>query len=481
MISRENLVQRGPVVWEIPPSFRPGMRVPARLFASAELIESILGDRSLAQLTNVACLPGIVEAAIAMPDIHEGYGFPIGGVAAMDVATGVVSPGGIGYDINCGVRLLLTEETAAQLKPNLHQLADTLNKAVPSGVGRGGHHPVSGAELDAVLRDGLGWAIARGFATEEDAAHIESHGQLPGADPGSVSNQAKKRGHTQLGTMGAGNHFVELDRVETLVEPAVARAYGLFPDQVVALIHCGSRGLGHQVATDYIRTMLRKLPDYGLDLPDRELACAPIGSAEAREYLAGMAAAANFAWVNRQLITHAVRASWKAVLGLKASLPKILYDVSHNIAKRERHTVEGRLAEVLVHRKGATRSFGPGHPDVPAAFRSTGQPVLIPGSMGTASYVLAGTTGAMEISFGSSCHGAGRVLSRSAAKRQINAAALKRRLTGRGIEVRAGSLAGLAEEAPEAYKDVDAVVNVVAQAGLAKIVARLTPLAVVKG
>lgn len=468
-------------MWEIPPTTRSDMRVPARIYASEELLEQILHDRSLEQLINVATLPGIQQAAIVMPDVHEGYGFPIGGIAAMDIDEGVISPGGIGYDINCGVRLLVSELRLDEVQPRLEQLAKAIYKAVPSGVGRGGQFKLSVRELDRVLERGVQWALAEGYAEEEDLDFIESRGSLADADADAVSREAKERGRDQLGTMGAGNHFVEVDYVDKIFDDSIAQVLGLSRHQVVVLIHTGSRGLGHQVATDYIRVMLSVLSRYGIQLPDRELACAPFRSQEGQRYFRAMCAAANFAWTNRQLITWEIRQAWKEVFGAAGGRLRVLYDVAHNIAKVEQHTINGESRRVLVHRKGATRAFPPGHPETPAVYRHVGQPVLIPGSMGTASYVLVGAQGSMEQTFGSTCHGAGRQMSRHAAKRQVNADELRRELRQRGIVVQAGSVRGLVEEAPVAYKDVDTVVRVVHTAGIARMVVRLRPIAVIKG
>ena len=450
------------VIWEIPKSYRSDMKVPARVFATENMLRDTLKDRSLWQIVNVATLPGISRYALAMPDIHEGYGFPVGGVAAMSVKDGVISPGGIGYDINCGVRLLMSELSFKEAEPLLDKLADYLYKEIPSGVGRGGRLKLNDRELDLVLEKGAERLAELGYGTKEDLERIESRCRLEGADATKVSNRAKARGRDQLGTMGAGNHFVEVGRVEKIFSPVDAEKFGLFENQVTILIHTGSRGLGHQIATDYIRLMMQAMQKYGISLPDRELACAPFSSKEGQDYFSAMRAGANFAWANRQLITWEVRESWKKA-GLKGEL-KILYDVAHNIAKVEQYNNE----EVVVHRKGATRAF-------------PGEAVLIPGSMGTASYVLVGTEGAMRESFGSSCHGAGREMSRTEARRKIPGKPLKEKLEKEGIHIRAGSFSGLAEEAPEAYKNVDEVVEVVEKTGIAKRVARLKPIAVVKG
>ena len=453
-------------LWEIPASARDDMRVPARVFADEELLEAILADRSLEQLQNVATLPGIVEAAIAMPDIHQGYGFPVGGLAATEPPDGVVSPGGVGYDINCGVRLLAAPFTASELGRRRDALVHEISRRVPTGAGRGGPLTLRGRDLESVLEQGPRWLVEhRGIGTADDVAATESEGCLEGADPEKVSARARERGADQLGTVGSGNHFIELQRIDELPDRDTAEAFGLRRDQVTVLIHSGSRGLGHQVCTDYVRTMDRSLERHGIVLPDRQLSCAPLDSHEGRAYLGAMAAAANFAWANRHAIAAGIRAAISDVVGKSAAEgTRQVYDVAHNVAKLEEHG--GRL--VCVHRKGATRAF-------------PGQPVFIPGSMGTASYVLAGREGSMERSFGTVCHGAGRKLSRTAAKKQVQGAALRRELEAQGIAVAAASSRGLAEEAPLAYKDVESVVRVVERAGLAGRVARLRPIGVVKG
>jgi tRNA-splicing ligase RtcB (3'-phosphate/5'-hydroxy nucleic acid ligase) len=466
------------VTWEIPVTERAEMRVPARLFASREILDAVRDDRSLEQLENVATLPGIVDAAIAMPDIHQGYGFPVGGLAATEPPDGVVSPGGVGYDINCGVRLLVLPLTADELAPRKETLVHAISRSAPAGAGRGGGLTLDPTELDAVLRDGPAALLDRGIGTPDDVARTESGGRLEGADPDQVSPRARQRGADQLGTVGSGNHFVEVERVEQVFDETAARAYGLFPGLVTVLIHSGSRGLGHQVCTDHVKAMDRALPRHGIELPDRQLACAPIASAEGRGYLGAMAAAANFAWANRHAIAHSVRDAVREVLGAEAADgTRQVYDVAHNVAKLERH--DGR--ELCVHRKGATRAFPPGHAEIPAEYGDAGQPVFIPGSMGTSSFVLAGRDGSMRRSFGTTCHGAGRVMSRTRARKQIDGAELRRRLEAGGITVRCPSNKGLTEEAPFAYKDVEAVVDVVERAGLAARVAQLRPIGVVKG
>jgi tRNA-splicing ligase RtcB (3'-phosphate/5'-hydroxy nucleic acid ligase) len=466
--------------WEIPAAARADMRVPARVFADAVLLEAIRGDRSLEQLENVATLPGIVDAALAMPDVHQGYGFPVGGVAATAPPEGVVSPGGVGYDINCGVRLLALPLGEAELGGRREPLVHEISRRVPVGAGLGGSQRLAGAALDRVLVRGPEILRAEhGIGLSEDVVRTESAGCLPGAEPALVSLRARERGADQLGTLGSGNHFLELQRVAEVFDDRVAAAFGLEAGQVTVLIHSGSRGLGHQVCTDYVRRMDAAVQRrYGINLPDRQLACAPMSSPEGREYLAAMAAAANFAWANRATLAHRVRQAIARVLGpATARDTRQVYDVAHNVAKLERHA--GR--EVCVHRKGATRAFPAGAPDVPDVYREVGQPVFIPGSMGTSSFVLVGCSGAMERSFGTTCHGAGRRMSRTGARRQIEGAELRRQLEGKGIVVRSPSARGLAEEAPFAYKDVDRVVSVVERAGLAARVTRHVPLGVVKG
>jgi tRNA-splicing ligase RtcB len=456
------------------------MRVPARVFADRQLLEAIRGDRSLEQLQNVATLPGIVEAALAMPDVHQGYGFPVGGVAATAPPDGVVSPGGVGYDINCGVRLLTLPLAETELGARRESLVHEISRRVPVGAGHGRGLRVGGAALDRVLVHGPRIILAEhGIGTAEDVAHTESGGCLAGSDPALVSQRARQRGAEQLGTLGSGNHFLEVQRVVEVFDAGVAAAFGLCEGQVTVLIHSGSRGLGHQVCSDYVRRMDAAVQSrYGIALPDRQLACAPLSSPEGRDYLAAMAAAANFAWANRAVLAHRVQQAIAKVLGPAAAEgTRQVYDVAHNVAKLEAH----RGREVCVHRKGATRAFPAGSPDVPAAYREVGQPVFIPGSMGTTSFVLVGRRGAMERSFGTTCHGAGRRMSRTGAREQITGARLRRQLEGQGIVVRCPSARGLAEEAPFAYKDVNRVVSVVERAGLAARAARLVPLGVVKG
>lgn len=470
-------------VWEIPATFRDTMRVPARVYTSETMLADAAKDLSLEQLVNATTLPGVVQYTIAMPDVHQGYGFPVGGVAATLLPDGVISPGSIGYDINCGVRLLASDLDAAEANPFLDDLATTLYQTCPSGVGQGGRFQLADHELDLLLREGAQWCRDRGLANAHDIEHTEEQGRMDGADPARVSRQAHDRGRNQLGTLGAGNHFIEVDRVAAIADPAAAEAFGLRLGQVVVQIHCGSRGMGHQVCTDYVRAFQQAVQRYRIVLPDRELVCAPLNSPEGQDYIAAMQCAANFAFANRQVLAALIRESFERVFagsGLPPSIRQV-YDVAHNMAKIEWHTVAGQPVQLCVHRKGATRAFGPDSQAIPTDYRAIGQPVLVPGSMGTASYVLAGTAGSMEQTFGSTCHGAGRMLSRTAAKKQVQGAEVRRQLNERGIRVRAGSLPGLAEEAPLAYKPVEQVVEVVERAGIARIVARLEPLVVVKG
>jgi tRNA-splicing ligase RtcB (3'-phosphate/5'-hydroxy nucleic acid ligase) len=455
------------------------MRVPARVFADPQLLEAIRTDRSLEQLQNVATLPGVVGAALAMPDIHQGYGFPVGGLAATEPPHGVVSPGGVGYDINCGVRLLVAPIAAEVLGDRKESLVHEISRLAPAGAGREAALKLNGAELDRVLRDGPAALLElRGIGTENDVEHTESRGRLAGADPDAISERARQRGSGQLGTVGSGNHFIEVQRVERVIDERSAQAYGLEVGAMTILIHSGSRGLGHQVCTDYVKRMDATVARHGIELPDRQLACAPLSAPEAQEYLAAMAAAANFAWANRAVIAHSVREAIRTVLGEEtARSTRQVYDVAHNVVKFEHYHGRG----LYVHRKGATRAFPPGHDEIPPAYREAGQPVFIPGSMGTSSFVLAGRPGSMERSFGTTCHGAGRRMSRTGARKRIEGAELRRQLEADGITVRCPSNRGLAEEAPFAYKDVEAVVEVVERAGLAARVAQLQPIGVVKG
>jgi len=477
------LVPRDEFTYEIRPEEVPGMRVPGVLFSDAALLSGVEGDPSLIQLANVATLPGIQRSSLAMPDIHFGYGFPVGGVAAFDLDEGVVSPGGIGYDINCGVRLIRTNLTVDEVRPHLTELVERLYREVPSGVGSHGGYSLGPGELDEVLANGAAWAVGKGIGRPDDLPVQEEEGRLVSARPEEVSATARKRGSKQLGTLGSGNHFLEVQSVDQVFAPEFAEAMGLAPGRVTVMLHTGSRGLGHQVATDFIGTMDRRLREEGVTLIDRQLSCAPISSEPGQRYLGGMAAAANFAWANRQAITHSVRRAFSAVFGrpdTELDL-SVIYDIAHNMAKVEEHATDAGPKKLLVHRKGATRSFPAGREEVPAPYRRYGQPVLIPGDMGTASYVLCGLPTSMERSFGSSCHGAGRRLSRHAAVRAFRYDEVTRKLAERGIVVRSTSREGVTEEAPGAYKDVEEVVRVAEGAGLTRRVARLVPLGVVKG
>lgn len=468
--------------WRVPR--RGAMRTEGLVFANERLLRDIRGDESLRQVSNVAHLPGIVGRSIAMPDVHWGYGFPIGGVAAFDSEEGVVSPGGVGYDINCGVRCLASDLPAEDLRERSRELAEALFRAIPSGVGSSRRDLRLGKEeLRRVLRDGAGWAVARGFGEREDLQRIEEEGCLEGADPSAVSERALERGRSQVGTVGSGNHFVEVQEVEEIYHPRAAELMGLREGRVAVTIHSGSRGLGYQVCDDSLKTMLRAAARYGIELPDRQLCCAPLRSGEGRRYLGAMAAAANYAFANRQMMAHDVRETLERALGLapREHGLRTVYDVCHNVAKMETHQLADGPGRVCVHRKGATRAFPPGHEAVPALYREVGQPVLIPGDMGRYSFVLVGAPGAMEEAFGSTCHGAGRVMSRSRAVKASQGRPIVRELEERGIVVRSAGRRTLLEEVPEAYKDVQDVVEVVAGAGLARKVARLRPMVVVKG
>jgi len=483
MLSKHNLVPVAEYVWEIPPTFRDDMRVPARLYADEDLLDAALADNSVVQLVNTATLPGVIKYAIAMPDIHQGYGFPIGGVLATRLPQGVISPGGVGYDINCGVRLIVSLTTVEEIKPLLDEVAFALYANCPSGVGSRGPLRLSNPELDGVLHEGARWLLGKGYARREDLDRTEEFGRIPGADATHVSDRACERGRAQLGTLGAGNHFIEVDRVAEVFDQPVAARLGIYSENVAVQIHCGSRGLGHQICEDYVSRFQKTVRDYGITLPDRELVCAPFESKEGQEYLHAMACAANFAFANRQLLAHLIRRSFKQVLAgrIKDFDLHQVYDIAHNMAEIEEHEIDGHRVRVCVHRKGSTRAFGPGSAGLPDDLRDIGQPVLIPGSMGTASYVLTGTTEAMQQTFGSTCHGAGRVMSRAKAKKMVRGADLRQQLKSRGILVCAGSMSGLAEEAPAAYKDVSRVVEVVHKVGIGKKIARLEPLAVIKG
>ena len=470
------------VRWRLPKT--GGMRVDGLVFASAAMMDEIRQDQSLQQVANVAHLPGIVGASIAMPDIHWGYGFPIGGVAAMDAEEGVVSPGGVGYDINCGVRLLRSGLTRDELRPRLKEVVTAFFHSIPTGVGASRRDlRLTKKELYRVLEQGAAWAVKQGLGKSEDLDHLEEGGCLADADPGEVTERAFDRGASQLGTLGSGNHFAEIQYVSEIYDPEAARAFGLEPGQVTVLIHSGSRGLGHQVCTDHLKVMVRAAGKYGIELPDKQLACAPIRSEEGRRYLAAMAAAANYAFANRQVMTHWARESLAAGLGIAPERTgvEVVYDVCHNIAKFETFEENGAKRRLCVHRKGATRAYPPGHPQVPEDYRAVGQPVLIPGDMGRYSYVLAGSEGAYRETFGSSCHGAGRRMSRHQAKKAARGRSIFEELEAQGVVVMAAGRATVAEEMPEAYKDVADVVDVVHRAGISRKVAQLRPMGVVKG
>ncbi len=467
--------------WVMPRS--GGMKADGIIFATQEIIDDLQGTKAIEQVRNVAHLPGILQASLAMPDIHEGYGFPIGGVAATDLDNGVVSPGGIGYDINCGVRIMVSNLTRADVIKRQEELVSNLFANIPTGVGKKGSIRLSKKQLEQVLTQGAGWAVSNDYGWDSDLEYCEENGCMEGADPSHVSERALKRGSDGLGTLGSGNHFIEVSYVEEIFDEEAASIFGLFKDQAVFWVHSGSRGLGHQVCSDYLRVMRRAVSKYGISLPDRQLDCAPVMSDEGKQYFAAMASAANYAWANRQVLAHYVRKSVSQTFGkTPESLGMyMLYDVAHNIGKLEQHLVDGVKRRVLVHRKGATRAFGPGHKDVPEKYRAVGQPVLIPGDMGRASYILRGTETAMNLSFGSACHGAGRALSRTQARKAITIDELKHELESRGVFVRSATMKGLVEEAPDAYKDVSTVVEATHCAGLAAKVARVRPMGVIKG
>ncbi len=470
--------------WRIPKSYKPGMRVPGIIYASEKLLKSIYQDKALEQVANVAFLPGILKASLAMPDVHWGFGFPIGGVAATDIEEGgVISPGGVGYDINCGVRLLKTNLQYDDIKDRLEKLTYRLFSDVPAGVGSEGNIKVGIKEEKEILLKGARWAVEKGFGTEEDLECTEENGQIPGADPSAVSERAFQRGRAQSGTLGSGNHFLEVQVIDQLYDREACDTLGLDLGQVMVMIHTGSRGFGYQICEDYSRKMIQALAKYKINLPDRQLACAPVTSDEAKAYLGAMRCAANYAWANRQCLMHLARQAFEREFA--SSWQKLgmflIYDVAHNIAKIERHKIDGKEKMLCVHRKGATRAFGPGHPDIPQRYKKIGQPVIIPGDMGRNSYLLVGTEQAMEETFGSTCHGAGRLQSRTAASRSINSDMLLKELASKGIIVKASGRNTLAEEAPAAYKNVNDVVDVVHNAGIGKRVCRMRPLGVIKG
>jgi tRNA-splicing ligase RtcB len=479
----EKLIRLDEYRWEVPIGYRPGMRVPGIIYANDALMEHIKKDQSIEQVANAATLPGIVKASLAMPDMHFGYGLPIGGVVATRMQDGVITPGGVGFDINCGVRVLRTNLNRIDIRDKVRALVEGLYAKIPTGVGAKGALRLSPEEFDRMLVKGAKWAVEKGYGSPEDLDHIEARGTIEGADPDKISEKAYERGKGQLGTLGSGNHFGEIQYVERIFDKEAAEALGLWEGQVMLMIHTGSRGFGHQVCTDYLKVMEESVRKYGFDLPDRQLACAPIDSREGQDYLAAMRAAANFGFVNRQMIMHWARETFMHVLGTS---PRelgmtLIYDVAHNIVKFEEHVVDGRKMTLAVHRKGATRAFPPGHPETPEVYKKVGQPVLIPGDMGTHSYILAGTEKGMAETFGSTCHGAGRVMSRAAAVKACKGRSIERELEDIGIIARYTGRDALKEEVPEAYKDIDQVVDVVHNAGIAKRVAKLRPVGVIKG
>lgn len=483
MIKLDDFQRKNQFEWELSVNYRKGMRVPVKIFGSQNLLEKALTDLSVEQAINVSTLPGLLGSVVVMPDLHQGYGFPIGGVAASSFQDGVISPGGIGYDINCGVRLLATQIPFNLGRPYLKELSIALNQFCPSGLGTSGGMKLTEKEMRKVCEEGSGWALKNGFADKDDTLKTEDNGCLPGADFEKISPHAFQRGIPQLGTLGSGNHFIEVGIVKDVFDDQIAHQLGLEPGFLTLMIHCGSRGLGHQVCTDYVQLFQKSIKKYGIDLPDRELVCAPISSQEGKDYLAAMRAAANFAFCNRQVIAHNAELAFEKVFAKVTKQWHLfqVYDIAHNIGKIETHFINGKREKVCVHRKGATRAFGPGAKELPDVYQKIGQPVFVPGSMGTSSWVLAGNLTSMEKSFGSCCHGAGRVMSRQKAKKSVRGDALILELEKMGIHIQAGSLSGLAEESPSAYKDVDEVVNVVTSVGLARKIARLTPVVVVKG
>ncbi len=465
-------------IYEVPIGYRPGMRVPGRIFVS-EALRAMVEPGTIDQVANVATLPGIVKYSMAMPDAHLGSGFPIGGVAAFREDGGIISPGGVGFDINCGVRLLRTDLDSKLVQPLINTLIDALFEAIPSGLGATGRLKASDQQLTEAFTSGSKWAVEQGYGVEADVTHCEESGQMEGADPAQVSAKARKRGRPQLGTLGSGNHFLEIQRVEEIFDEEKAKQFGLFKGQITIMIHCGSRGAGHQICTDHLEVLNQAVKKYNIEIPDKQLACAPLGSPEAERYFGGMVCAANYAWANRHIIAHWTREVFERYFP-EASLD-LVYDVAHNVAKIEEHDVDGQRMRLYVHRKGATRAFGPGHRELPEALRLAGQPVLIGGSMGTGSYVLAGAATSEALAFASACHGAGRAMSRHAATKIWQGRQVVDELAGRGILVRSASTRGIAEEAPGAYKDVTAVVDAAQAAGLARKVARLEPLICIKG
>lgn len=478
----ENMTKIRDNVWEIPSSYKKEMIVPARIFIDDESLEN-LEEGAIEQVTNVACLPGVQKCSIGLPDIHFGYGFPIGGVAAFNPRTGIISPGGVGFDINCGVRMVKTNISEEELQPKLKELVNLLFTNIPSGVGSKGKVKLKQHEIDDVLRYGATWAVENGYGWENDTEYLEENGRMKEANPDIVSDKAKRRGIPQLGSLGSGNHFIEIQKVDDIYKEDVAETFGLEKGNVSVMIHTGSRGCGHQICSDYLKIMDKAYKKYKINVPDRQLACAPADSKEAIDYFEAMSAAANYAWANRQMILHWIRNSFEKVFNRSAEdmEMEILYDVAHNISKKEVHEVKGKKIMLNVHRKGATRAFGPGREEIPSKYRSIGQPVIIPGTMGTSSYILHGTDVAMEETFGSTAHGAGRVLSRSKAKKIYKGNEVEKDLAKKGIFIKASSIPVVAEEAPGAYKDIDQVVKTSDTAGIAKLVAKVKPLGVVKG
>lgn len=465
-------------LWEIPKSFRKDMRVPARIYASERLLKEV-EDEALIQLINTTAMPGIVKYAIAMPDIHSGYGPPIGGVGAMEYPEKVISPGFVGYDQNCGCRLLLSDYQEKEITGYLEKLATEIQKEVPSGLGRGRTMRLSIEQINKILEGGVPYLVENGYGEKEDVEYCEHRGKMEEADSSCVSERAKNRGRNQVGTLGSGNHFCEINKVEEIFDEEIAKVFGLFKNQIAVFIHTGSRGLGHQNCTDYLRIVIASYPKYGIKLPDKELACVPFNSSEGQRFFRAMSAACNYAWANRHMITYYIRKAWKKVLGEKSKL-KLLYDVAHNIAKIEEHKIEDRKMKLIVHRKGATRAFPAYHPEIPEKYYQTGQPVLIPGTMGTASYILVGTEKSAEAWY-TVCHGSGRTMSRHAAIKKISGQEVIKKLKSKGIVIKCWSTRGIAEEAPLAYKDIHEVIEVVHNANLSKKVAKLVPLAVIKG
>ncbi len=478
MISRGNLRKISDWIWEIPKSFRKDMRVPARIYISEKLLKETESE-ALIQLVNTTTMPGIVKYAVAMPDIHSGYGPPIGGVGAMKYPDGVISPGFVGYDENCGVRLLISEYSEKEIKPYLDKLASEIQKEIPSGLGRGREIKLSIEQMNKILEGGVPYLVEKGYGEKEDVENCEHQGRMEMADATFISRKAKERGKNQLGTLGSGNHFCEIQKVKEIFDKEIAKKWGIFEDQVVVMIHTGSRGLGHQNCTDYLRILMPIFPKYGIKLPDKELCCVPFNSPEGQRFFKAMSGACNFAFSNRHMVMYYLKKAWKKVLGEKGKL-RLLYDVAHNIAKIEDHEIDGKKMKLIVHRKGATRAFPPGHPELPQKYRETGQPVIIPGSMGTPSYLLVGTEKSKE-AFYTVCHGAGRTMSRTKAMKTISGKEVIKKLSQKGVIVKCWSLKGIAQEAPQAYKNIEEVVQVVHNANLAKKVAKMVPLAVIKG